>query len=96
MSLLLDALKKAAEKKAQKSGQATDDTETVRSETAPVDETEGFTRTERIDTTEVDATETEQNLLETQRIDETESSETYTRTDPGRYHPHRRDRDRCH
>ncbi len=80
MSLLLDALKKAAEKKAQKSGQAAGDTDAASAETTRVDETEAMTRTERIDATEVDTTETEQDLTETRRPDETETTEAYTRT----------------
>ncbi len=81
MSLLLDALKKAAEKKAQKSGQAEGDTDAASAETTRVDETEAMTRTQRIDATEVDTTETERDLTETRRHDETEVTETYTRTE---------------
>ncbi len=81
MSLLLDALKKAAEKKAQKSGQSAGDTDAASAETTRVDETEAMTRSERIDATEVDATETERDLTETRRLDETETTEAYTRTE---------------
>ena len=76
MSLLLDALKKAAEKKARKSGQATGDTDAAHSETTRVDDTEAMTRSERIEATDVDAT-----LTATRRLDQTEITEDHARTE---------------
>ena len=67
MSLLLDALKKAAEKKAQKSGQPAAD--------ASTDSTEQLTQTEGIDATERDETH-----VETQRIEPTEFEDTHVET----------------
>ncbi len=67
MSLLLDALKKAAEKKAQKSDQPAAD--------ASTDSTEQLTQTEGIDATERDETH-----VETQRIETTEFEDTHIET----------------
>ncbi len=90
MSLLLDALKKAAEKKARKSGQAAADTEDTRVDTTrvdttrvePTETTESLARTERMDATEVDETQRleldrhEQTLADTTQLDPTEVDST--------------------
>ena len=86
MSLLLDALKKAAEKKAQKNAQntAVDKTETLALNKVPdetsvtdtvVDKTEAMTEA-RLEKTEVDATRVDVTQLDTTHLDKTELDAT--------------------